>query len=1114
MNITQILFDQVERRPESLAIRHASGDLNYREFGSRVASAASGLLNAGVQVREVVAICLDDQLEHWTATLALAHIGATVVSIPRSMPDAQRKRLLDLTSCTRALIGEGHIATGAISGFSPIQWSDVVKFGDCVSPEPTLVEADQPWIYVNGSGSTGRPKIMPVSHEQQIARSTLALSWVPYDSDDVLVSLVSMNFYSAKQRCLEAIVSGAAVYIGENGRVDFQREVSSGAITAIFSAVSHIERLLSLISNDKSHCYSNLKALLVVGSTVSMTLRNEIRRRVTDKLYVLWGTNESHTGTITRLSEVFQTRDNVGHFFPGFEVEVVDCKGQKVAAGTDGQIRLTSPTLISGYLGDPEATQKAFRDGWFYPGDIGHFTADGQLVHRGRADDMMIVSGVNVYPAEIEECLRRYPGVEDVLATPLRHPQVQDLPVALVVCSAGVGLNAHALVDYVRTQIGRHTLYDLVFVDCIPRNEQGKVQRELVTKILHAKWGANQTDSNVPATRSRKQLTAMTGTLTLGFKLPPQPRPEALTDWIALLDDQLLSLQVSHQQQSAASEGEQWLSQVLLLAVGLLHVVRMPFFDPVEIVQYQGAEGPIDQCQAICRSPDPTLVPAPLWEGVIKVTFKLAAWAVKASIDSDADRQHFFGVIEAEVIKAFIKFRPKGKSTFEVLRVAHRRGIPYFPLPGDVFQLGWGRNARRIDRSTTDHDSAMGSRWTHNKLFSAQLLIQAGLPAPRHFKVETPQQAKEAAERLGYPVVVKPADQERGEGVSVDIGPDILEVAFHEAHKRSPSKSVLVEQQVAGVCHRLFIAAGELLYAVKRLPIGLYADGQSTIGALVALECASQQRLPPWKRSGIRSIDDLAIKMLNLQGWSLDSTPARGKFIALRRIESTAWGGVDEDVSNTIHPDNVKAALAACKLFGLEVAGVDIISPDITEPWHSNGAIINEVNFAPLLGGGEISRSHIPAFLNKLLKAGGRIPIHVHVGGKQAGMNAHKAWKQLVDSGLGATFVGDDQLLTPSGDLQMRCVNGLYAKCRALLLLPDLDAIVLWVQSDEFVKTGLPFDRITSLHESEGALVSFLERRELDALESRHLLALLRSWKIGDNNDTEDLLKTKSTLFI
>jgi len=1049
MNITQILFDQVARRPDALAIRYAAGELSYGQFGARVAGVASSLATAGVAAKEVVAIRLDDPLDHWTATLALAYIGATVVSIPRAMPDVQRERLMRLTQCTRVLAGTEYPATGAIPSLPETRWSAILASSDGAHFEPRVTDPDQPWIYVSGSGSTGRPKIMPVSHAQQMSRSGMAADWVPYGSGDVLVSLVSMHFYSAKQRCLEAVMKGAGIFMGEVGRIDFRNEVSAGTITAIFSAVSHVERLLRLIHRDEGQCYGNLKALLVGGSTVSMRLRDEIRRRVTDNLYVLWGTNESHTATMTRPLEVFKTLDGVGRFFPRFVVEIVDSQDQPVAAGTDGQIRLTSPTLISGYLGDPEATRKVFRHGWFYPGDIGHLTPDGQLVHRGRADDMMIVSGVNVYPSEVQECIRSFPGVADALVTPLRHPQLQDQPVALVVALPGMATDAvqtHALLQHVHSQIGRHTLHDLVFVERIPRNGQGKVQGEAIAEMVRSRWGVQAIVAR-PASTPEQTLPAPPGTITLVFKLSPAALPGALKPWCALLDEQLL--QTTDEADTKApsvdgtAPGRAWLQDVLTLTLGLLHALRVPIFEPIALLSCHQVGPASDRWQAACRMPDSALVPGALFEGVVKVAFKLAQQLCAADVRAPANRRHFFQTIASDVLRAFAKTRPSGKSTFEVLRVAHRMGVPFMPLPGGAFQLGWGERSRRIDRSTTDRDSALGTQWARNKLMSAALLRQAGLPAPVHAQVDSLEQARQTASRIGYPVVVKPADMERGEGVSVDVGAADLEAAFGDAHQRSPSKTVLVERQVDGVCHRLFIAAGRLLYAVRRLPIGVYGDGRSTIEALVAAECDVQSRLPPWKRSRIRPLDEMALTMLRRQRFDPDTVPQPGTFVALRRIESTAWGGVDEEVTHTIHPDNISAAVVAAQLFGLEVAGVDMISSNIREPWHSNGAIINEVNYAPLLGGGDISRRYIEEHLGRLLEDRGRIPLHFYADSEEARLQARGHWDTLRAAGVRAYLIDAPHTLDPKGKPLALAAADPHARLRALLMQKTVQAVVV-----------------------------------------------------------------------
>lgn len=158
INFTQILFDQTKRRPEALAVRHPSVDLNY------VAGTAAAMSYAGLKAHEVVALRLDDALDHLTATLAVAHLGATVVSVPDKMPDAQRERLLRRVSCKWVVDGEAYGPTHDASHFPEMRWSDIKACSADHQIAPVKMEPDRPWIYVNGSGSTGRPKIMAITH--------------------------------------------------------------------------------------------------------------------------------------------------------------------------------------------------------------------------------------------------------------------------------------------------------------------------------------------------------------------------------------------------------------------------------------------------------------------------------------------------------------------------------------------------------------------------------------------------------------------------------------------------------------------------------------------------------------------------------------------------------------------------------------------------------------------------------------------------------------------------------------------------------------------------------------------------------------------------------------
>jgi D-alanine-D-alanine ligase-like ATP-grasp enzyme len=449
---------------------------------------------------------------------------------------------------------------------------------------------------------------------------------------------------------------------------------------------------------------------------------------------------------------------------------------------------------------------------------------------------------------------------------------------------------------------------------------------------------------------------------------------------------------------------------------------------------------------------------------VLKFAFDLTQWTCKANAANPIDRLRFFQTIHRGVLLPNSKLMPPGKSTYEVLQAAYRGGVPFLPLAAGVFQLGWGHRSRKIDRSTTDRDTAMAVHWSRNKFWTASVLAKAGLPTPAHHLVQTLSAALEAAEKIGYPLVVKPVDLERGEGVFVDVSSEQLVQAYTKAHHLSPSKQVLVEQQVPGVCHRLFVCAGRLLYAVRRLPMGVYADGTSAISELVNTACQQQEMLPPWKRSGLKQLDELALSMLIRQGWGASSVPPAGKFVALRRIETSALGGVDEEVTHTLHPENLQIALAAANIFGLEVAGIDIMSPDITQPWFANGAVINEVNFAPLLGGGEISRRYLGEYLDRLVSNQGRIDVVVFVGGAAAWKAAEAHWQSKRQAGVAAFLTSAFETLDAQGQTLRLAQQGLNARLRALILRREVQALVVVVQTLELLTLVPVLDRVDALH--------------------------------------------------
>lgn len=541
--------------------------------------------------------------------------------------------------------------------------------------------------------------------------------------------------------------------------------------------------------------------------------------------------------------------------------------------------------------------------------------------------------------------------------------------------------------------------------------------------------------------------------------------------------------------------------RVLLLWGQLLRAARVPVFDPgVVLGVSSGNESTWSARLAIAHVDE---IDQACYLGALRAAVELVHWcSSRARSAENAERLQ--ARLDARVLPGLRRSVPGGQSTIPVLRQAHELGIPFLHLSGGIYQLGWGRCAVRLDRSMTDRDTALGAKLALNKLWSAALLRMAGFPAPEHVAIRSVQQARAAAESLGWPVVVKPADTDRGEGVTVGIACEsALTAAVERALARSPNGNAIVERQVPGVCHRLFIARGRLLYAVKRLPISAVGDGRSSVGALIDAANARERCRPSWLRKDLLPNDARAIEAMAAAGFTLESVPAQGQLVPLRDIESTEWGGVDEDVTHRMHPDNVSMALGAAKLFGLDSAGIDVITSDIGRSWCETGAIVNEVNFAPLLGEGEVSRLHVPEFLGRLLEGGGRIPIEAFVGESACLRAAARRQGELNAEGRRCYVTSRDETRAPSGIPIHLPFDGLASRCRALLLNGDVGALILVISDDEVLETGLPVDRIDRLTCVPDARV--VRRSDGQCLSADELAVLLGALAGDDDPEPEAL---------
>jgi cyanophycin synthetase len=291
-----------------------------------------------------------------------------------------------------------------------------------------------------------------------------------------------------------------------------------------------------------------------------------------------------------------------------------------------------------------------------------------------------------------------------------------------------------------------------------------------------------------------------------------------------------------------------------------------------------------------------------------------------------------------------------GPTASALIEAARRRGIPVRRFPGEpVVQLGLGRNLRRLDGSMTDFTSVLATDLTSHKQRTKQVLsTRFGLPVPDGEVARTLAEAVETAERLGFPVLVKPLDANDGRGISgrIDTAGELARAWEAAAALHA---EVVVERFVAGRDHRVLVVNGRVVAVSERVPAHVVGDGHRTVRELAEEVNRGPRRdtRKPGHTLVPIPLDEVTAGYLARAGLSFDSVPAARERVWMRGTANISTGGTSVDRTDEIHPRNAALCALAAGAVGLDVAGIDVITGDIAVPFDENGAAVIEVNASP-----------------------------------------------------------------------------------------------------------------------------------------------------------------------
>ncbi len=506
-NLANLLFHAAQRHPDRPGLLRGDRVWTWAELAARVRRAAAALAARGIGkgdrmlVHAVNGPALFETM--WTAWT----LGAVWVPTNVRLTPVEVAYLAQSSKAAVHVIGAAfprHAEAAAAAnparrlsvpiGEGALSWDGLIEEQAALAV-PADVDRDDPcWLFYT-SGTTGRPKAGVLTHGQ-MAFVTLShlCDLMPGTTERDVSLVVAPLSHGAGIHAVTQVSQGAASVLLESETLDCAeawRLVERHRVTNMFT----VPTILTMLTRDPAvdrHDHSPLRYVVYAGAPMFRADQQHALRKLGRVLVQYFGLGEV-TGNITVLPPRLHSADDdpaipagtCGQARTGMEIAILGSDGARLRSGETGEIGVRGPAVFFGYADNPEATAQAFRYGWFHTGDVGRLDERGFLFITGRASDMYISGGSNVYPREVEEVLMLYPAVAEACVVGMPHPKWGETGVAVLVPRDGARIDAAAVLAQCEGRLAKYKHPARVVVwDALPKSGYGKVVKADVKRLL------------------------------------------------------------------------------------------------------------------------------------------------------------------------------------------------------------------------------------------------------------------------------------------------------------------------------------------------------------------------------------------------------------------------------------------------------------------------------------------------------------------------------------------------------------------------------------------------------------------------------------------------------
>jgi long-chain acyl-CoA synthetase len=497
MNLAQLLMEGVKKHGDRPAIHFCGQTVTYNALNRRVDGLAHGLIRLGVRPGDVCALMMPNSIEWVVVYYAIAKIGAVVLPVNFLFREEELVHILK-DAAARVFIGHKdhlkhpRLAMKKLSGPDVLIAHGVTGKEEFISLEELFagenefpiypVTDDDTWAIIYTSGTTGVPKGAVLSHGNLTSNAMTVAQMRATRPDDVVLGVLPF-FHIYGQTC----VLNAAVYAGLAIRLWAQLDVEElfDAIereeSCLLIAVPTILNRLLTLADRRRPGRSGLRFCISGAASLPEDILTRFQERFRTVIYEGYGLTECAPVCVENPHGQPTRPGSIGLPIPGFEARIVEEAGGEISSGEVGELIVRGPGVMKGYLNQPEATDRAVRNGWLHTGDLARMDTDGYIYIVDRKNDMIIRGGYNVYPREIEEVLYRHPAVAEAAVVGTPDPELGEEVAAAVVLHAGEPVSAQDLQHFVKKRVAPYKYPRKIhLMDELPKSHTGKILKRAI----------------------------------------------------------------------------------------------------------------------------------------------------------------------------------------------------------------------------------------------------------------------------------------------------------------------------------------------------------------------------------------------------------------------------------------------------------------------------------------------------------------------------------------------------------------------------------------------------------------------------------------------------------